>query len=96
VVDYDAPRTSEVDGPPEQTVASLQASRAQAAAALGDETDPLEGGLDLAGADGSVEDSVVLVLPRQDDEFTCTSCYLVHHRSRLADARTMVCSECAG
>ncbi|WP_239393978.1 DUF4193 family protein, partial [Frankia sp. CiP3] len=35
------------------------------------------------------------VLPRQADEFTCTSCFLVHHRSQLADARRTVCSDCA-
>jgi hypothetical protein len=26
----------------------------------------------------------VRVMPQQADEFTCTSCFLVHHRSRLA------------
>jgi hypothetical protein len=24
------------------------------------------------------------VLPKQSDEFTCGSCFLVHHRSQLA------------
>jgi hypothetical protein len=35
------------------------------------------------------------VLPRQADEFTCTSCFLVHHRSQLADVHRAVCSDCA-
>ncbi|MEJ5868866.1 DUF4193 family protein [Pseudokineococcus sp. 5B2Z-1] len=38
------------------------------------------------------------VLPRQADEFTCSSCFLVHHRSQLAGESTpsrLVCTECA-
>ncbi len=27
---------------------------------------------------------MVRVVPKQADEFTCSSCFLVHHRSRLA------------
>jgi hypothetical protein len=37
------------------------------------------------------------VLPPQQDEFTCTQCFLVHHRSQLAVWKKdqPVCSECA-
>ena len=37
------------------------------------------------------------VLPRQADEFTCSRCFLVHHRSQLASEAKgqMVCRECA-
>ncbi len=37
------------------------------------------------------------VIPKQADEFTCTSCFLVQHRTRLAPAsggRT-ICVDCA-
>ena len=39
----------------------------------------------------------VRVLPRQADEFTCASCFLVHHRSQLAYEKNgqQICSECA-
>ncbi|WP_296605277.1 DUF4193 family protein [Nocardioides sp.] len=36
----------------------------------------------------------VEVKPKQDDEFTCMSCFLVHHRSQLADAKKMICRDC--
>ena len=38
-----------------------------------------------------------LPLPRQADEFTCSKCFLVHHRSQLASEKNgvMVCRECA-
>jgi hypothetical protein len=35
------------------------------------------------------------VLPRQADEFTCKSCFLVHHRSQLANEKKMICTDCA-
>jgi hypothetical protein len=39
----------------------------------------------------------VRVLPRQADEFTCMSCFLVHHRSQLAAEKNgqPVCRDCA-
>jgi hypothetical protein len=37
------------------------------------------------------------VIPQQADEFTCPSCFLVHHRSRIAahTAGRLVCIDCA-
>jgi HSP20 family molecular chaperone IbpA len=93
--DYDTPRTTDTDDDQEQSLEALKARRAEAAADLGDDADPFEVELDLPGADLSAEELTVRVLPRQADEFTCTSCYLVHHRSQLADQRSMICSDCA-
>ncbi len=50
---------------------------------------------ELPGADLSHEELAVEVRPRQDDEFTCMSCFLVHHRSQLADAKKLICKDCA-
>ena len=50
------------------------------------------------GCTGSVEEAheelAVEVMPRQDDEFTCMSCFLVHHRSQLADEKKLICRDC--
>jgi Domain of unknown function (DUF4193) len=35
------------------------------------------------------------VIPMQSTEFVCTNCYLVKHRSQLADKRRMRCRDCA-
>ena len=53
--------------------------------------------LELPGADLSDERPTVEALPRQADEFTCSKCFLVHHRSQLAhdDAGGAVCTECS-
>ena len=60
-----------------------------------EESDTAEG-IDLPGADLSGEVLTMPVVPQQADEFTCTSCFLVHHRSRIA-AHTggrLVCIDC--
>jgi hypothetical protein len=94
--DYDAPRVSaDAEGDTEQSLEALKARRAEAAADLGDDVDPFEAELDLPGADLSDEELTVRVLPKQEDEFTCMSCFLVHHRSQLADPKRMVCADCA-
>ncbi len=61
-----------------------------------DEAEQAEG-FELPGADLSGEELSVRVLPRQADEFTCSRCFLVHHRSQLADDRNgqLICRECA-
>ena len=53
-------------------------------------------GLELPGADLSNEELSVRVLPRQADEFTCMSCFLVHHRSQLAREKNgqPICRDC--
>jgi hypothetical protein len=52
---------------------------------------------ELPGADLFDEELIVRVIPKQPDEFTCSSCFLVHHRSRLARSHNgeSICTECA-
>ena len=96
--DYDAPRRNEADELGEDSLEELKARRAEAQAASVDvdETDFNES-LELPGADLSNEELTVRVLPKQEDEFTCSSCFLVHHRSQLASdsGGRLVCRECA-
>lgn len=95
--DYDAPRKTD-DELNEDSLEELKARRAEktSGAVEEDETEVAEG-FELPGADLSGEEFSVRVLPRQADEFTCTRCFLVHHRSQLAftDEIGAVCSECA-
>jgi hypothetical protein len=95
--DFDARRGADVedDEISEQSLETLKAQRASSAADLGDDVDALEAELDLPDADVRDEELAVRVMPRQADEFTCTLCFLVHHRSQLADERRAVCTDCA-
>jgi hypothetical protein len=99
--DYDAPRRGEVDEMGEDSLEELKARRAEAQSGSidVDETE-LNESLELPGADLSSlsgEELTVRVLPKQDDEFTCASCFLVHHRSRLAREKNgqPICRDCA-
>ncbi|MEV0946423.1 DUF4193 domain-containing protein [Rhodococcus sp. NPDC049939] len=96
--DYDAPRRTESDEVSEDSLEELKARRheAQSAAVDIDESDTAES-FELPGADLSGEELSVRVVPKRADEFTCSSCFLVHHRSRLASDTdgVLVCRDCA-
>ncbi|MEP6797560.1 MAG: DUF4193 domain-containing protein [Lapillicoccus sp.] len=95
--DYDAPRKTD-DDLSEDSIEELKARRVDKSSSSVDvdESDQAEG-FELPGADLSGEELSVRVLPRQADEFTCSQCFLVHHRSQLAkEVRgQMVCRDCA-
>jgi len=94
-VDYDAPRRNQVE-PEEESLEELAGRRNDPTAAVidVDEADAADS-FELPGADLSDEELTVRVIPKQADEFTCTSCFLVHHRSRLADGGRLICTDCA-
>ncbi|GAB3489222.1 DUF4193 domain-containing protein [Flexivirga sp.] len=95
--DYDAPRKTD-DDIDNDSIEELKARRNDKSTANVDvdETEQAEG-FELPGADLSGEELSVQVIPRQNDEFTCSKCFLVHHRSQLAKevGGLPVCTECA-
>ena len=98
--DYDAPRNKTDEESSAESLEALQASRsgsAQTAVIDLDENDTAEG-IDLAGADLSGEELTVIVVPEQSDEFTCSSCFLVRHRSQVAREKNGMkyCRDCEG
>jgi len=96
-VDYDAPRRASVEAE-DQSIEELAGHRNDASTATLDIDDAdLLDSYELPGADLSGEELMVRIVPRQADEFTCSSCFLVHHRSRLARGTNgrSICSECA-
>lgn len=97
--DYDAPRRTESDEVTDDSLAQLTTGRNETQSAVVDidEPDAAES-FDLPGSDLSGEEFTVRVLPKQSDEFTCISCFLVHHRSRRADPTSdqLLCRDCAG
>src|SRR5271169_1335061 len=95
--DYDSPRKTD-DELTEDSLQELQARRMdKSSTAIDIDPDDIAESLELPGADLSNEELSFRVIPRQADEFTCSSCFLVHHRSQLADNRggQPVCRECA-
>lgn len=85
--DYDAPRKQD-DEQNEESYEELNAHRSemQSGAVDEDENTAAES-FELPGADLSNEELNVVVLPAQEDEFTCASCFLVKSQSQLAETR---------
>jgi hypothetical protein len=94
--DYDAPRRDEAELG-EDSLEELKSRRgdSQSGSVDVDETDVAEA-FELPGADLTDEELSVRVVPLQADEFTCSRCFLVHHRSQLAEERNglPICREC--
>ena len=97
--DYDAPRKNDEDQDAD-SIEELKTRRTEKASSASVDEDEAEAaeGFELPGADLSGEELSVRVLPRQQDEFTCSSCFLVKHRSQLHPSSTggqLICNECA-
>lgn len=85
--DYDAPRKTEEEMS-EDSLEELKSRRNDKNSGKVDE-DEVEAAesFELPGADLSHEELTVRVLPRQANEFTCASCFLVKSTSQLAERR---------
>lgn len=94
--DYDAPRKSESD-PASEPLEELQTApgAVRTADADVDEADTAEG-IELPGADLSGLELTVEIVPPQKDEFVCSNCFLVRHRSQVAREQNgkVFCLEC--
>ena len=95
--DYDAPRKTD-DESGEDSIEELKGRRSEAAAPTVDEDEAeAADSYERPGADLSGEELSVRVLPRQADEFTCASCFLVKHRSQIdhVEGTLIYCKECS-
>ena len=96
--DYDAPRKQDEELKTD-SLDELKARRSDRSSGSvdQDENEAAEE-FELPGADLSNVELAVDVVPAQDDEFTCSQCFLVHHRSQMAyvdDDGLPVCQDCA-
>jgi hypothetical protein len=95
--DYDASRKSE----DEQKEESLEARRLtsgeqdKTSGKVDEDEAELADTYELPGADLSHETLSIEVTPKQANEFTCTSCFLVQHESRRSAPGVDVCNDCA-
>ncbi|MGY5120017.1 DUF4193 domain-containing protein [Streptomyces sp. 900105755] len=91
--DFDAPRDDGVIDNLEEL--NARSTSTSASAIDIDEFEAAEG-LELPGADLSSERLAIPVLPPLDDEFVCTACFLVYHRSQLAGGSSAlrICRDC--
>lgn len=95
--DYDAPRKNDTDDDTE----SIEAFKNGAPRTVGLAAD-LDDGDSAGGFDLDVPDLIddtlnVVVIPVQEDEFTCVECFLVRPHTQLDHQTTLgpVCIDCA-
>ena len=93
--DYDAPRRSAEEEQDRGIEVLDAASQATKKPLVVDDEANLGEDLELPGADLSDVTLAVTVLPEQEDEFTCTQCFLVKHESQRNTAEVEVCADCA-
>ncbi|MFD9669409.1 DUF4193 family protein [Rhodococcus sp. NPDC059968] len=91
--DYDAPRVTESEVSTDASLVQLTAIRKEAQSPVVHAN--TAGSVELHAPDLSGTDFTVRAIPKQSDEFICTSCSLVHHRGRLADHQQLACRDCA-
>lgn len=96
--DYDAPRRTDTDDMADESMNEMTAGRGKdaATAVLDVDDGDMVDSYNLPGADLSGEELSVRVVPKKSDEFTCSRCFLVYHRSRLAEHSDgqQVCTDC--
>ncbi|WP_115684497.1 DUF4193 domain-containing protein [Corynebacterium senegalense] len=93
--DYDAPRRRMEDEIETDSLEGLKA--AEAAGSSMDDDGEIVDSFDIPAQDLSGEELNVTVVPRQEDEFTCASCFLVQKNNRLAyteDDGSKICLDC--
>ena len=96
--DYYAPRRTTIEDPETESLDAIKTARADAQSPNVDLEEVATGdSMELPDADLSGEELTMVVVPKQADEFTCTTCFLIQHHSRLASrpGGPPVCVDCA-
>lgn len=92
--DYDAPRKNDDENESIEAIKERIPDKLTGSVDV-DEADAAEG---FSIPDVVAEDLDVVVLPPQEDEFTCSECFIVKHHSLLSTKKGKygkVCIECA-
>ena len=85
--DYDAPRRTETDEVSEDSLEELTPAARSHSPPSSMSTSPSPRSRSNCPVRTCPAKLSVRVVPKQADEFTCSSCFLVHHRSRLASEK---------
>jgi hypothetical protein len=92
--DSEQKESTEAESGSEQTEASLDEILAKKTEGDGPEEETEDDSVLSLGREERVETLAVKVVPQQPTEFVCKSCFLVKHRSQLADKKRMFCRDC--
>ena len=88
--DYDAPRKNDDETTSIEEIKEGATTPVHASSDMDEDA----GGVAFLGAESIPDELDVVVVPKQEDEFTCMSCFIVKHRSQLAPGSKNICLEC--
>jgi hypothetical protein len=94
--DYDARRVSDAEAQDASALRELAPTLPASSTTVVDEDPNDVLFFELPSVDLSSEEQSVTVIPQRSDEFTCSSCFLVQHRSRLRKSSSglPICADC--
>ncbi len=94
--DYDARRVTDTESSDIGSLRELATTLPERSTAVVDQDPDDVHFFEVPGADLSAEELSITVIPQQADEFTCSSCFLVQHRSRLRNSGPggAICADC--
>ena len=94
--DYNARRVSDVETQDRSALREVAPTLPVSSTTIVDDDPNDVPFFELPGADLSGEELSVTVIRQRADEFTCSSCFLVQHRSRLRKSSSglPVCADC--
>ena len=92
--DYDAPRKTDDDDTQSIEVLKERTASANPPSLDVDESDA---SVEFLAPEVVSEDTDVVIVPAQQDEFTCVECFIVKHNSQIAKKTKLgaICVECA-
>lgn len=95
--DYDAPRRSTVEDAETESLNAIKTARAEAQPRTLTWTRATLRRASSCRCGPVREELTMVAIPKQADEFTCTSCFLVQHRGRIASrpGEPPMCADCA-
>jgi hypothetical protein len=91
--DYDEPKPSSLEA--EESLDELITRKPEQPTGVAEDEDDIAFELELAGTDEVSDELSIRPVPKQENEFTCSRCFLVKHKSQLANARKKECRDCA-
>jgi hypothetical protein len=91
--DFDTPRSTSLEA--EDSLEEIITRKPEQPVGVAEDEDDLAFEMELAGGEDLTDELVVRPVPVQSNEFTCSSCFLVKHRSQLTDVKKLRCRDCA-
>lgn len=91
--DYDTRKSSSLEA--EDSLEEIITRKPEQPVGVAEDENELAFEMELAGAEEINDELAIRPVPKQANEFTCSSCFLVKHQSQLADPKKNICRDCS-